>query len=139
NPGKDTCTLSPSSGAILCTVQTHVVKECLENIGSAIVESRKARNWNQAMLAKNASVTRKTVSFIENGKNVELDSLFQILSALDINPWEMFGGKAPRRFAEDSTHHHAHSLLQDLLEAGKTEGVMFVLDPLHKAYVRRKS
>ncbi len=55
-----------------------------ELIGQRIRDQRKARRLSQAMLASTAGLSRPTLSNLERGKNVDLDSLLSTLRALDL-------------------------------------------------------
>ena len=77
------------------------------------VESvRLMKNISQANLAEEAGVSRRTISRMENGKGVSLDTFIRVMIALgltdqlnalippsDIRPVERVGRKAPRKNA----------------------------------------
>ncbi len=52
-------------------------------LGIFIKKSRIAKNKTQAEIATNAGINRWTISQIENGEAINLNSLIQILRALD--------------------------------------------------------
>jgi putative transcriptional regulator len=54
------------------------------DLGQRLVQLRLARNVNQQQLAREAGVSRRTVTRLENGKSVSLDTLLRVMRALDI-------------------------------------------------------
>lgn len=55
-------------------------------IGAQIRQARKAREWTQEQLAEQAGVAKKTVTAMENGRNVRPGNLRAVLDALGIPP-----------------------------------------------------
>jgi len=55
----------------------------LQELGQRIARQRLNANVKQAELAYEAGVSRKTLSNLENGHSVQLDSLIRILRALN--------------------------------------------------------
>ena len=51
-------------------------------VGQRLLEIRLARNINQADLAEEAGVSRRTITRLENGEGVSLDTLIRVMSAL---------------------------------------------------------
>ena len=60
--------------------------EAIEDALSARVEAvRLARNMTQSQLAKEAGISRSTITrLVQNGKGISLDSFIRILKALDL-------------------------------------------------------
>lgn len=54
------------------------------DLGQRLVQLRLARNVNQQQLAREAGVSRRTVTRLENGESVSLDTLLRVMRALDI-------------------------------------------------------
>lgn len=59
-------------------------KDYLEQIGTFVKQKRIAKNLSQSQTAKNANISRSTLSLLENGENVNLLSLIQVLRVLDL-------------------------------------------------------
>tara|TARA_R110002050_G_scaffold917_3_gene6561 strand:+ start:7505 stop:7864 length:360 start_codon:yes stop_codon:yes gene_type:complete len=57
--------------------------EIVRHIGSAIKSLRLGQNKTQAQLAESAGLNRWTISQIEKGESISLNSLIHILRALD--------------------------------------------------------
>jgi len=55
-----------------------------ENIVKIVQEERKIRGWSQDKLAEEAGISQPTVSRLEDGKDVSLDSLRKIYQALGL-------------------------------------------------------
>lgn len=53
-------------------------------LGQRLLEIRLARNINQTDLAEEAGVSRRTVTRLENGEGVSLDTLIRVMSALGL-------------------------------------------------------
>jgi transcriptional regulator with XRE-family HTH domain len=54
------------------------------NLGQRLVQLRLARNVNQQQLAREAGVSRRTITRLENGESVSLDTLLRVMRALDV-------------------------------------------------------
>jgi transcriptional regulator with XRE-family HTH domain len=54
------------------------------DLGHRLVRLRLARNVNQQQLAREAGVSRRTVTRLENGESVSLDTLLRVMRALGI-------------------------------------------------------
>lgn len=55
----------------------------LEHIGRFVKEKRLELNKSQAILANDAGISRSTLSLLENGETVTLQTLIQVLRTLD--------------------------------------------------------
>jgi len=56
-----------------------------EQIGHVLRRWRKAKNLTQVQIAKNAGLTQKTISHIENGtKTTEVSTILSICAVLDL-------------------------------------------------------
>lgn len=53
-------------------------------VGERLLEFRLAQNINQADLADEAGVSRRTITRLENGEGVSLDTLIRVMSALGL-------------------------------------------------------
>ncbi|HRO74536.1 MAG TPA: helix-turn-helix transcriptional regulator [Crocinitomicaceae bacterium] len=58
-------------------------KVLLQNIGNFIQQTRIQQNRTQGELAKDAAISRSTLSLIERGENISLINLIKILRILD--------------------------------------------------------
>ena len=56
--------------------------QILQQIGKFVKHHRMEQNKTQTMLAKNAAISRSTLSLLERGKTVTLATLIQILRVL---------------------------------------------------------
>lgn len=66
-------------------------KSLMENIGNFIQSHRLSQNKSQEEVAESAGISRSTLSLLERGKKVRLDSLIQVLRVLDLlNIMEIF-------------------------------------------------
>lgn len=66
-------------------------KSIIEEIGSFIKDHRLQQNKTQANIASQAGLNRWTISQLENGEAISLQSLIQILRALDLlHVFDMF-------------------------------------------------
>lgn len=54
------------------------------DLGKRLMQLRLARNVNQQQLAREAGVSRRTVTRLENGESVSLDTLLRVMRALGI-------------------------------------------------------
>jgi putative transcriptional regulator len=54
------------------------------DLGQRLVQLRLARNVNQQQLAREAGVSRRTITRLENGESVSLDTLLRVMRALDV-------------------------------------------------------
>lgn len=54
------------------------------DLGQRLVQLRLARNVNQQEIAREAGVSRRTVTRLENGESVSLDTLLRVMRALDL-------------------------------------------------------
>jgi transcriptional regulator with XRE-family HTH domain len=54
------------------------------DLGQRLVRLRLARNVNQHDLARDAGVSRRTVTRLENGESVSLDTLLRVMRALGV-------------------------------------------------------
>jgi transcriptional regulator with XRE-family HTH domain len=54
------------------------------DLGQKIEQLRLTKNINQAQIAIEAGVSRRTISRLENGQTVSLDTLIRVLKALGI-------------------------------------------------------
>lgn len=62
-----------------------------ESVGKRIRELRKAKNWTQEQLAEAASLHYSYIGGVERGdRNISLETLEKIVTALDIPAWEIF-------------------------------------------------
>ena len=59
-------------------------KSLLETIGDFIQWNRLNQNRSQDQVAKAAGISRSTLSLLERGEKVRIDSLVQVLRALDL-------------------------------------------------------
>ncbi len=59
-------------------------KALLATIGNFIQSNRLKRNQSQSEVAKAAGISRSTLSLLERGEKVRLDSLIQVLRTLDL-------------------------------------------------------
>lgn len=65
--------------------------ELKKNIGKRIKEIRKKRGLSQERLAELVDIEQNTLSYIETGNNFcSSDTLEKIITALDIEPQELF-------------------------------------------------
>lgn len=55
-----------------------------EDLGQRLTRLRLARNVNQQQIAREAGVSRRTVTRLENGQTVSLDTLLRVMRALDL-------------------------------------------------------
>jgi HTH-type transcriptional regulator/antitoxin HipB len=56
-----------------------------KNLGHAIRQARREKNWTQAELATRSGVWQETISKAEAGKGgTKLDTVFALLAALDV-------------------------------------------------------
>ncbi|HED15835.1 MAG TPA: transcriptional regulator [Gammaproteobacteria bacterium] len=56
------------------------------DLGAAIRQARKAKNWRQVDVAKKASVRQALVSELESGATTaKLDTIVKVLAALDLD------------------------------------------------------
>jgi len=53
-------------------------------IGEQVEALRLSRNCNQSWLAAEAGVSRRTISRLENGEGVSLDTLIRVMQALNV-------------------------------------------------------
>ncbi|CAN5387345.1 hypothetical protein BH10BAC5_BH10BAC5_10730 [soil metagenome] len=58
-------------------------KAIMSQIGNFVKHHRLAQNKSQNILAKEAGISRSTLSLLERGETVTLDTLIQILRVLD--------------------------------------------------------
>lgn len=56
----------------------------LKMVGEFIKFHRIERNIEQSVLAKNAGISRSTLSLMENGKSVNFSSIIRVLRVLDL-------------------------------------------------------
>ncbi len=112
----------------------------LRQIADRISSARAAREWTQDQLAKKARISRKTISQLENGKNVQVRHLFRILRALHLDPWTLLGGTSPQVHAASDEQQAVHDMLQDLLESSDNipDMVTGAIKSFHNSYGRRK-
>ena len=54
------------------------------DLGRRLEQLRLSRNINQTTLARNAGVSRRTITRLENGQGVSLDTLIRVMKALDV-------------------------------------------------------
>jgi transcriptional regulator with XRE-family HTH domain len=54
------------------------------DLGQRLVQLRLARNVNQQALAREAGVSRRTITRLENGDSVSLDTLLRVMRALGL-------------------------------------------------------
>lgn len=54
------------------------------DLGRRLVQLRLARNVNQQDLGREAGVSRRTVTRLENGESVSLDTLLRVMRALGV-------------------------------------------------------
>ena len=59
-------------------------KSIMETIGRFIKSHRLNQNKSQDQVAKTASISRSTLSLLERGEKVRVDSLIQVLRVLDL-------------------------------------------------------
>ncbi|MGH8194284.1 MAG: helix-turn-helix domain-containing protein [Woeseiaceae bacterium] len=55
------------------------------DLGRRLEAVRLGKNINQTQLAKEAGVSRRTITRLENGQGVSLDTLIRVLRALDLS------------------------------------------------------
>jgi transcriptional regulator with XRE-family HTH domain len=61
------------------------VPEIEADLGRRLEAIRLARNINQTALAEEAGVSRRTITRLENGKGVSLDTLIRVMRALGVS------------------------------------------------------
>lgn len=54
------------------------------SVGQRVRETRRARNWSQTELALRADVSRPTIARIESGHHVQMGTLEQVATVLDL-------------------------------------------------------
>ncbi len=59
-------------------------KALIEMIGTFIQHHRLSQNKSQSNIAKDANISRSTLSLLERGEKVNLNSLIQVLRVLDL-------------------------------------------------------
>ncbi len=59
-------------------------KQILSAICSQLVDIRLERNWTQAKLAEEAGVSIKTITNLENGKGISLDTFVRVIMAFNL-------------------------------------------------------
>ena len=59
-------------------------KSIMESIGSFIQSHRLSQNKSQSQVAKTAGISRSTLSLLERGEKVRIDSIIQVLRVLDL-------------------------------------------------------
>ncbi len=59
-------------------------KALLETIGGFVQHNRLNQNKSQSTVAKDAGISRSTVSLLERGEKISLSSLIQVLRVLDL-------------------------------------------------------
>ena len=59
-------------------------KSLMETIGKFIQSHRLNQNKSQNQVAKTAGISRSTLSLLERGEKVRIDSLIQVLRVLDL-------------------------------------------------------
>ena len=59
-------------------------KSLMETIGNFIQSHRLNQNKSQDQVATNAGISRSTLSLLERGEKVRIDSLIQVLRVLDL-------------------------------------------------------
>lgn len=59
-------------------------KALIETIGSFVQHHRLNQNKSQSTVAKDAGISRSTLSLLERGENISLSSLIQVLRVLDL-------------------------------------------------------
>ena len=59
-------------------------KALLEQIGQFVQSHRLNQNKSQDQVAKTAGISRSTLSLLERGEKVRIDSLIQVLRVLDL-------------------------------------------------------
>lgn len=64
--------------------QSMTDKALLESIGAFIAHHRVEQNKSQNEVAKDAQMSRSTLSLLENGENVSLSNLIKVLRVLDL-------------------------------------------------------
>jgi transcriptional regulator with XRE-family HTH domain len=61
------------------------VEDIERDLGQRLEAIRLAKNINQTQLAEEAGVSRRTITRLENGEGVSLDTLIRVLRALDLS------------------------------------------------------
>lgn len=59
-------------------------KSLMETIGNFIQKNRLNQNKSQSRVADDAGISRSTLSLLERGEKVRIDSLIQVLRVLDL-------------------------------------------------------
>ena len=59
-------------------------KAILKLIGKFVKRNRLNQNKSQDEVSKDANISRSTLSLLERGENIRLDSLIQVLRVLDV-------------------------------------------------------
>ena len=59
-------------------------KQIVSAICSQLVDLRLERNWTQAKLAEEAGVSIKTITNLENGKGISLDTFVRVIMAFNL-------------------------------------------------------
>lgn len=65
-------------------VETAAPGDIEKMLGQRLLEIRLARNINQTDLAEEAGISRRTMTRLENGEGVSLDTLIRVMRALGI-------------------------------------------------------
>lgn len=87
------------------------MSECSNALGDCVYKHRKKLRMTQAALAEITSVTEQTIRKIEHGEgNPQLDVLFALIKALQIDPTEVF---YPSDTAETPARKHLEILISD--------------------------
>lgn len=91
-----------------------------------IADIRRAKGYSsQDALAESKQIHKTQISRVESGKDYRISSLLEVLAALEVDPWDIFGGSpkhSPKKPIE----------LQVLLD--KAEAVLREADPDDRLY-----
>lgn len=64
--------------------QTMPVEQSIQFLGSQLEQLRLSKNLSQAAVASNAGVSLRTITRMESGKTVSLDTFIRVLKVLEI-------------------------------------------------------
>lgn len=59
-------------------------RQIIAEICRRLADIRLARNWTQAQLAEEAGVSVKTITNLERGKNISLDTFVRVMKAFNL-------------------------------------------------------
>lgn len=93
-------------------------------IGRTVAELREKKDLKQEVVARASGMGRKTLSDLENGNRAfTIDSLISVLRAMDVDIWQLFGGK-PDGLKRPIEYEVMHDMLDGII-ATKREELIF--------------